>query len=137
MEDIGVRFANKRDWIDNLLCRFSNSGLSTQSFCLQNMNMWLFKLSFSHYWLRKKMNKILHIILISLFSLTIISCAKKSSDDSKTTTDDTTTSDDDTTTTTTTSETTVAGVIYRSISVKMKNKNLNFDNAQFGNVKFQ
>jgi len=28
------------------------------------------------------MNKILHIILISFFSLTIISCAKKSSDDS-------------------------------------------------------
>ena len=76
------------------------------------------------------MNKILHIILISLFSLTIISCAKKSSDDSKTTTDDTTT-------TTTTSETTVAGVIYRSIGVKKKNTNLNFDNAQFGNVKFQ
>ena len=83
------------------------------------------------------MNKVLYIILISLFSLTIISCAKKSSDDSKTTTDDTTTSDDDTTTTTTTSETTVAGVIYRSISVKKKNINLNFDNAQFGNVKFQ
>ena len=83
------------------------------------------------------MNKVLYIILISLFSLTIISCAKKSSDDSKTTTDDTTTSDDDTTTTTITSETTVAGVIYTSISVKKKNKNLNFDNAQFGNVKFQ
>jgi len=83
------------------------------------------------------MNKVLYIILIFLFSLTVISCAKKSSDDSKTTTDDTTTSDDDTTTTTTTSETTVAGVIYRSISVKKKNKNLNFDNAQFGNVKFQ
>ena len=28
------------------------------------------------------MNKVLYIILISLFSLTIISCAKKSSDDS-------------------------------------------------------
>ena len=83
------------------------------------------------------MNKVLYIILISLFSLTVFSCAKKSSDDSKTTTDDTTTSDDDTTTTTTTSETTVAGVIYRSISVKKKNTNLNFDNAQFGNVKFQ
>ena len=83
------------------------------------------------------MNKVLYIILIFLFSLTIISCAKTSSDDSKTTTDDTTTSDDDTTTTTTTSETTVAGVIYRSISVKKKNTNLNFDNAQFGNVKFQ
>ena len=32
------------------------------------------------------MNKVLYIILISLFSLTIFSCAKKSSDDSKTTT---------------------------------------------------
>ena len=88
------------------------------------------------------MNKVLYIFLIFLFSLTVISCAKKSSDDSKTTTDDTTTSDDDTTTsdddtTTITSETTVAGVIYRSISVKKKNTNLNFDNAQFGNVKFQ
>ena len=82
------------------------------------------------------MNKILHIILISLFSLTVISCAKKSSDDSSSSTTSTAT-EDDTTTTTTTSETTVAGVIYRSISVKMKNKNLNFDNAQFGNVKFQ
>ena len=101
------------------------------------------------------MNKVLYIILISLFSLTIISCAKKSSDDSKTTTDDTTTSDDDTTTTTTTTTTTdtVTGVIYQAISVKKKPKkpsikytsltakptttNLNFDNAQFGNVKFQ
>ena len=101
------------------------------------------------------MNKILYIILISLFSLTIISCAKKSSDDSKTTTDDTTTSDDDTTTTTTTTTTTdtVTGVIYQAISVKKKPKkpsikytsltvkptttNLNFDNAQFGDVKFQ
>ena len=101
------------------------------------------------------MNKILHIILISLFSLSVISCAKKSSDDSKTTTDDTTTSDDDTTTTTTTTTTTdtVTGVIYQAISVKKKPKktsikytsltakptttNLNFDNAQFGNIKFQ
>ena len=39
------------------------------------------------------MNKILYIILISLFSLTIISCAKKSStSSSSTTTDNTTTS---------------------------------------------
>ena len=33
------------------------------------------------------MNKVLYIILISLFSLTIISCAKKSSDDSSSTND--------------------------------------------------
>ena len=39
------------------------------------------------------MKKILHVILISLFSLTIISCAKKSStSSSSTTTDNTTTS---------------------------------------------
>ena len=39
------------------------------------------------------MNKILHIILIPLFSLTVISCAKKSStSSSSTTTDNTTTS---------------------------------------------
>ena len=82
------------------------------------------------------MKKVLHIILISLFSLTIISCAKTSSDDSSSSTTSTAT-EDDTTTTTTTSETTVAGVIYRSISVKKKNKNQNFDNAQFGEVKFQ
>ena len=80
------------------------------------------------------MNKVLYIILISLFSLTIISCGSSSDSGSSTTS---TATDDDTTTTTTTSETTVAGVIYRSISVKKKNKNLNFDNAQFGNVKFQ
>jgi hypothetical protein len=114
------------------------------------------------------MNKVLYIILISLFSLTIISCAKQddaatttsgddtttSGDDTTTSGDDTTTSDDDTTTTTTTTTTdTVTGVIYQAISVKKKPKktsikytsltakptttNLNFDNAQFGNVKFQ
>ena len=102
------------------------------------------------------MNKVLYIILISLFSLTVISCAKKSSDDSKTTTDDTTT-------TTITLSTTLAGGIYQAITVKKKPKDhsikytsrtakpttttgfggitlastLNFDNAQFGNVKFQ
>ena len=155
MVEIDLEFANIRGWTDNLLWRIGNTESSTQSFCLQKVNMWLFKLSFSHYWLRKKMNKVLYIILISLFSLTIISCAKKSSDDSKTTTDDTTTSDDDTTTTTTTTTTTdtVTGVIYQAISVKKKPKkpsikytsltakptttNLNFDNAQFGNSKFQ
>jgi hypothetical protein len=80
---------------------------------------------------------------VTVLALGVNSCA--STDDSTTASDtaattsddDTTTSDDDTTTTTTTSQTTVAGVIYRSISVKKKNKNLNFDNAQFGNVKFQ
>ena len=100
------------------------------------------------------MNKVLYIILISLFSLTIISCAKKSSDDSSSSTTSTATEDDTTTTTTNTTTTdTVTGVIYQAISVKKKPKdpsikytsltakptatNLNFDNAQFGNVKFQ
>jgi len=57
------------------------------------------------------MNKVLYIILISLFSLSVISCAKQD-DAATTTTDDTTTSDDDTTTsdnTTTTSTTAVFG----------------------------
>ena len=83
------------------------------------------------------------LVLVTVLALGVNSCA--STDDSTTASDtaattsddDTTTSDDDTTTTTTTSQTTVAGVIYRSISVKKKNKNLNFDNAQFGEVKFQ
>ena len=76
------------------------------------------------------------LVLVTVLALGVNSCA--STDDSTTASDTAaTTSDDDTTTTTTTSETTVAGVIYRSISVKKKNKNLNFDNAQFGNVKFQ
>ena len=43
------------------------------------------------------MNKVLYIILISLFSLTIISCAKKSSTSSSSTTTDNTTTTTDTT----------------------------------------
>ena len=48
------------------------------------------------------MKKILHVILISLFSLTIISCAKKSSSSSSDTTDTTVESCTTTTTGTTT-----------------------------------
>ena len=98
------------------------------------------------------------LILVLVFVLTIgvNSCAKKSSDDSKTTTDDTTT-------TTITLSTTLADVIYKVITVKKEPKDhsikytsrtdkpttttgfgditlastLNFDNAQFGNAKFQ
>ena len=43
------------------------------------------------------MNKVLSIILISLFSFTVISCSSSSDDGSKST-DNTTTTDDDTTT---------------------------------------
>jgi len=50
------------------------------------------------------MNKILHIILVSLFSLTIISCAS-SDDGASTSGDDTTTSDNTTTTDDTTAPT--------------------------------
>jgi len=47
------------------------------------------------------MNKVLYLILISLFSLTVISCSKSSDDDSSTTS----TTDEDTTTTSSTSNT--------------------------------
>ena len=106
---------------------------------------------------------LLILVLVSVLTLGVNSCAKKSSDDSKTTTDEMTTSDDDTTTTTITLSTTLADVIYQVITVKKKPKDhsikytsrtakpttttgfggitlastLNFDNAQFGNVKFQ
>ena len=106
---------------------------------------------------------LLILVLVSVLTLGVNSCAKKSSDDSKTTTDDTTTSNDDTTTTTITLSTTLADVIYKVITVKKEPKDhsikytsrtdkpttttgfggitlastLNFDNAQFGNSKFQ
>jgi len=91
---------------------------------------------------------------VTVLALGVNSCA--STDDSTTASDTAaTTSDDGTTTTTTTTTTTdtVTGVIYQAISVKKKPKkpsikyssltakptttNFNFDNAQFGNVKFQ
>ena len=50
------------------------------------------------------MSKIFHIILISLFSLTVISCSKSSDDDSSTTST-TSTTDEDSTTTSSTSNT--------------------------------
>ena len=99
---------------------------------------------------------LLILVLVSVLTIGVNSCAKKSSDDSKTTTDDTTT-------TTITLSTTLADVIYQVITVKKEPKDpsikytsrteksttttgfggitlastLNFDNAQFGNVKFQ
>ena len=99
---------------------------------------------------------LLILVLVSVLTIGVNSCAKKSSDDSKTTTDDTTT-------TTITLSTTLADVIYQVITVKKEPKDhsikytsrtdkpttttgfggitlastRNFDNAQFGNVKFQ
>ena len=99
---------------------------------------------------------LLILVLVSVLTIGVNSCAKKSSDDSKTTTDDTTT-------TTITLSTTLADVIYKVITVKKEPKDhsikytsrtdkpttttgfggitlastLNFDNAQFGNAKFQ
>jgi len=99
---------------------------------------------------------LLILVLVSVLTIGVNSCAKKSSDDSKTTTDDTTT-------TTITLSTTLADVIYQVITVKKEPKDhsikytsrtekpttttgfggitlastLNFDNAQFGNSKFQ
>ena len=52
------------------------------------------------------MNKVLYIILISLFSLTIYSCSSSSDDGASTTSDNTTTTTDDDETTTTTDSTT-------------------------------
>ena len=100
---------------------------------------------------------LLILVLVSVLTIGVNSCAKKSSDDSKTT------SDDDTTTTTITLSTTLADVIYQVITVKKEPKDpsikytsrteksttttgfggitlastLNFDNAQFGNAEFQ
>ena len=99
---------------------------------------------------------LLILVLVSVLTIGVNSCAKKSSDDSKTTTDDTTT-------TTIILSTTLADVIYQVITVKKEPKDpsikytsrtdkpttttgfggitlastLNFDNAQFGNAKFQ
>ena len=67
------------------------------------------------------MNKVLYIILISIFSLTIISCKSSSDDGGSSATTSTT---DNTTTTTTTTTTTVATSVA-------------FGNAQLGNVKLQ
>ena len=39
--------------------------------------MWLFKFAIDYWDLEDKVKNILHIILISLFSLTVISCAKE------------------------------------------------------------
>ena len=100
---------------------------------------------------------LLILVLVSVLTIGVNSCAKKSSDDSKTT------SNDDTTTTTIILSTTLADVIYQVITVKKEPKDpsikytsrtdkpttttgfggitlastLNFDNAQFGNAKFQ
>ena len=65
------------------------------------------------------MNKVLYIVLISIFSLTIYSCSSSSDGGSS----ETTSTTDDTTTTTTT-------LVTIPVSVA-------FGNAQFGNVKFQ
>ena len=67
------------------------------------------------------MNKVLYIILISIFSLTVISCSSSSDSGSSATTS---TTDDNTTTTTTTTGTTTTTSDA-------------FGNAQFGYVKFQ
>jgi len=92
MVNIGILYSITRDWTDNLLCRFSNSRLSTQSFWFQNMNMWLLKLIFTHFWWMEKMNKVLFILLILFLSLTISSCKKSSSSSSSSGTTETDTS---------------------------------------------
>ena len=104
---------------------------------------------------------LLILVLVSVLTLGVNSCA--STDDSSTASDTAATTTDDGGTTTITLSTTLAGVIYRAITVKKKPKDpsikytsrtakpttttgfggitlastLNFDNAQFGNSKFQ
>ena len=74
------------------------------------------------------------LILCSVLTFGVFSCAK--SEDSETSTTDAS-GDTGTTTTTTTTTDTATGIIYKAITVNKKQSNLNFDNAQFGNVKFQ
>ena len=92
---------------------------------------------------------LLILTLLSVLTLGVFSCAKTEESETSTTDDTPTT----TTTTTTTTTDPTTGVIYQAISVKKKPKdpsikytsltakptatNLNFDNAQFGNAKFQ
>ena len=104
---------------------------------------------------------LLILVLVSVLTLGVNSCA--STDDSSTASDTAATTTDDGGTTTITLATTLAGVIYQAITVKNKPKDhsikytsrtakpttttgfggitlastLNFDNAQFGNSKFQ
>ena len=59
------------------------------------------------------MKNILHVIIISLFSLTVISCS--SSSDSKTTTDNTTTTTTDNATTTTDNTTTTSSGLFVAV----------------------
>ena len=74
------------------------------------------------------MNKVLYIILISLFSLTVISCAKKSSTSSSSTTTDNTTTTDDTTTSSSGSGVFV-GVGYYGTIVRSTDNGSSFDNV--------
>ena len=104
---------------------------------------------------------LLILVLVSVLTIGVNSCA--STDDSSTASDTAATTTDDTTTTTITLSTTLADVIYKVITVKKEPKDhsikytsrtekpttttgfggitlastLNFDNAQFGNSKFQ
>ena len=104
---------------------------------------------------------LLFLVLVSVLTLGVNSCA--STDDSSTASDTAATTTDDGGTTTITLSTTLADVIYKVITVKKKPKDpsikytsrtakptttngfegillastLNFDNAQFGNAKFQ
>ena len=87
---------------------------------------------------------LLNLALVGVLSLGVNSCAAPeetatSADAeaaSETTSDDETTTNGITTVTTTTTKT-VAGIIYQAITVRKKASNLDFDNAQFGDVKFQ
>jgi hypothetical protein len=83
------------------------------------------------------MKKVLQIILISLFSLTIISCASSSDDGASTTSDDTTTSDDDNTTTTTdTTAPTLAEVTAVTTPTNDTTPNYTFSSDEAGTITY-
>jgi hypothetical protein len=87
------------------------------------------------------MSKVLYIILISLFSLTIISCASSSDDGASTTSDDTTTSDDSTTdnTTTTTTDTTAPDIAEVTAVTTPSNDptpNYTFSSSEAGTITY-
>ena len=74
------------------------------------------------------------LILLSFLTLGVFSCS--TTEESETITTDASGDTGTTTTTTTTTTDTTTGIIYKAITVNKKKSKHNFDNAQFGNIKF-
>jgi len=82
------------------------------------------------------MNKVLYIFLISLFSLTVISCSSSSDGDSSTTTDNTTTTTDNTTTTTDTTAPAIAEVTAVTTPTNDNTPNYTFSSTEAGTITY-